>query len=144
MTTGIGAVTFGGAATWAKLLEFEQAVANANALVGTPAYVTTPNVRAKLRQKVKVPESTFPVFCWSDDNRIAGYRTAVTKQVLGDKVLFGNWADLVIADWIGMDVVVDPYTLADQHKIKVTINMLADVAVRHVGSFAVSSDSGAQ
>lgn len=143
-TPGIGSVTFGAAATWAKMLEFEQSVANANALIGTPAYVCTPNVRAKLRQKTKVPDSTYPVFVWGDDNRVAGYRTAVTKQVTGDKVIFGNWADLVIADWIGMDVVVDPYTLADQHQIKVAINMLADVGIRHMGSFAVSTDSGAQ
>lgn len=152
-TPGIGAVAFGATATSSKTLEFETAVANANALLGSLAYVTTPSTRAKWKAIPKIAASTMPIFLWeaplsagrlAGEGSVGGYRAVATKQVPANKVLFGNWADMVIADWIGMDVVVDPYTLADKHQIKVTINMLADVGVRHVGSFAASSDSGAQ
>lgn len=147
-TPGIGSVTFGAAATWAKIIDFETQVSNANALLGSLAYVADPSTRAKLKASPKVG-STYPVFIWEKGSKpgegeVNGYRAIATKQMAGSKMLFGNWADLVIADWIGMDVVVDPYTLADQHQIKVTINMLADIGVRHVGSFCASTDSAAQ
>jgi hypothetical protein len=123
-------------------------VANTNALLGSLAYVCDPSTRAKLKAAAKIG-TTFPTFIWEKGSKpgegeVNGYRAMASKQIAGSKMLFGNWADMVIADWIGMDVVVDPYTLADQHQIKVTINMLADVGVRHVGSFCASTDSAAQ
>jgi HK97 family phage major capsid protein/HK97 family phage prohead protease len=147
-TPGVGSVSFGAAATWAKILDFETQVSNANALLGNLAYASTPATRAKLKAAAKIG-STFPVFMWEKgaapgEGEINSYRAVATKQIAGDLMIFGNWSDLIIADWIGMDVVVDPYTLADKHQVKTTINMLADVAVRHLGSFAVSSDSAAQ
>jgi len=141
-TSSIGSVTFGAAATWAKMIDFETQVANANALNGNPAYVISPNTRAKLKAAAKIG-STYPTFIYEDGN-INGYKTATTLQCSSDKVYFGNWNDLIIADWVGMDVVVDPYSLADQYQIKITVNMLADIGVRHAGSFCVSTDSGAQ
>lgn len=147
-TPGIGSITFGAAATWAKILDFETQVANANALLGSLAYVTSPSARAKLKAAAKIG-TTFPNFIWEKGSKpgegeVNGYRAVATNQIAGSKMVYGNWSDLIIADWIGMDVVVDPYTLADQHQIKVTINMLADVGVRHVGSFCTSTDSAAQ
>lgn len=153
-TPGVGSETFGAAATWAKILDFETQVANANALLGSLAYVSTPNARAKLKAAPKVTGATpYPIFIWEragggtklpGEGEINGYRAVATKQLAGDKMIYGNWNDLIVADWIGMDVVVDPYTKADTHQVKTTINMLADVGVRHVGSFTVSTDSAAQ
>jgi HK97 family phage major capsid protein len=148
-TPGIGSVTFGAAATWAKVLDFETQVANANALLGSLAYATTPNTRAKWKAATKIASSQFSNFLWEKggapgEGEVNSYRAVATKQVPSDKVILGNWSDLIIGDWIGMDVTIDPLTLADKHQIKATINMLADVCLRHVGSFAVSSDSGAQ
>jgi HK97 family phage major capsid protein/HK97 family phage prohead protease len=152
-TGGIGSVTFSGAASWAKVIDFETQVANANALIGgNLGYVTSPSAKAKLKNAAKIG-STFPVFIWEDSSRsnqlagegkVNGYRAVATKQVPSDKMIFGNWKDLIIADWIGMDVVTDPYTLADKHQLKVTVNMLVDVGLRHATSFVVSSDSAAQ
>ncbi len=147
-TAGIGSVTFGAAAAWAKILDFETQVSNANALLGSLAYATSPSARAKLKAAAKIG-TTYPVFIWEKggapgEGEVNGYRAVATKQIAGDKMIFGNWADMIIADWIGMDVVVDPYTLADKHQVKTTINMLADVGIRHVGSFCASTDSAAQ
>lgn len=142
-TAGIGAVTCGNAFTLGDAIDLETAVATANALNGNLAYVCDSATRGKLKQAVRVA-STDSRFIWEDDE-INGYRAVVTQQLVSShRMIFGNWADLVIADWIGMDVVVDPYTLADKHQIKVTINMLADIGVRHVASFAATTDSAAQ
>jgi len=140
-TSGIGTTTFTTAATYAKIVDLETQVANANALRGNPAYVTTPNTRAKLKAAAKIG-STFPSFIW-ENNQVNGYQAMATLQVPTNRVIFGNFNDLIIADWIGMDVTVDPYSLADKNQIKITVNMLADIGVRNAGSFAASTDSGA-
>lgn len=145
-TTGIGGVTFGAAATWAKVVEFETDVADQNADVGTMAYLTTPAVRGKWKTTVKVTNQA--VFLWENGDAefgmVNGYRAGVTKQVPSDKVLFGNWADLILADWAGIDVVVDPYSLATQGQVQIVITLWTDIGVRHAVSFSASSDSGAQ
>ena len=146
-TTGIGAVTFGAAATWAKVIDFETQVANANADLGALAYLTTPAVRGKWKGAVKV--SGQAIFLWekgaaADLGEVNGYPAAATKQVPSDKVIHGNFADLLVASWAGIDVVVDPYSLKKSGQIEITITNWADIGIRHAGSFCASSDSGAQ
>jgi hypothetical protein len=150
-TTGIGAVAFGGEATWAKAIEFETALALGNADLGRMAYVTSPDVRAKWKTIPKVTASTFPIFLWETslkyldaEGEINGYRAFSTNQIPLSLVGFGNWEDDVLGMWGGMDIIVDPYTSAQAATVNVTINTFADNAVRHAASFAWSADSGAQ
>jgi len=148
----VGAVTFGGAATLAKIISFETALATAGADSGnTLAYLTSASVRAKLKQTPTLG-TTFPEFLWergdfadgSNDGLLNDYRAASSEQIPGGKVIFGRWADLILGMWnSGFDVVTDPYTLAKKAEVVVTINSWIDCAVRHPGSFAVSTDSGA-
>lgn len=152
-TSNVGSVTFGGAATYTKLIEFETALATTNALSGSLAYVVSPATCAKWKNTPKLG-SVVPEFLWSNRESgkpsgqlgaVDGYASVSTTHLTGsDRVVFGNFRDLIIASWAGLDVIVDPYTLADTHQIKVTVNLLCDIAVRHPGSFAISSDSGAQ
>jgi len=152
--SGVGSVTFGAAATWAKLLDFETQVAAANALQGNMAFVISPATRAKFKNQPKVG-STFPNFLFdqnndgSGDGYINGYYGIVTNQVgtastVQNQVIYGNWNDLIMASFAGLDVVVDPYSLSKAAQIQITITQWMDVAVRHAGSFCISSDSGAQ
>jgi hypothetical protein len=50
-------------------------------------------------------------------------------------VLFGNWLDLVIGMWSGVDLVVDEYTRAARGDVVITAMMDVDIAVRHPESF---------
>ncbi len=144
-TTGINSVTFGATATRAKMIEFQQKVATANASRGNLAYMTTPAVAAKL---MNVPEQpSFPKFIWDgnvDSGVVVGRRAEATNQVPNDRVIYGNWNDLMLLDWAGIDVVVNPYTLDAQGIVTITITLWTDSGVRHAVSFAVSTDSGAQ
>jgi len=161
-TAGVGSVTFTTAATWAKVLEFETAVANANADYGALAYVTTPTTRGKWKQAPKVSGQPMG-FLWQDSGYVPviasagtpatpemppigivnGYRAIASTIVPTNRVLFGNWADAILAMWIPLEVVVDPYSLSLNHQVRVVVNALGDVGVRHAASFAVSTDSGA-
>lgn len=141
-TTGINTVTFGAAATWAKVLDFETQVAVDNADVDAMTWATTPAVRAKLKAAVAFSNTASPI--WAPDNTVNGYRALVSNQVAGNVVIFGNWRDLIVADWGTLDITVDPYTLAGQGMIRVIAGLLCDVGLRHEVSFCVSTDSGAQ
>ena len=146
-TSGIGSVTFGGVSTFAKAVEFETTTATANALLGNIAYVTTPATRGKWKGIQKA--TNYPVYIWDNpmpdgSGTVNGYKAYATKQVPSDKVIFGNWNDLILADWAGIDITVDPYSLSTSGQVRIVIMLLTDTAIRHAASFTVSSDSGAQ
>lgn len=142
-TTGINAgVTFGGPATWADVVQFETDIYTDNAETENMAFLTTPATQGKWKTIERATNTG--LFLLDDDRMANGYRFEVTNQVPSNRVIFGNWADLVMADWDGIDVVVDPYTLAKSGQIQITVTLMTDVAVRHPVSFSVSTDSGAQ
>ncbi len=149
-TTGIGAVTFGGRATWTDVISFETQLALANADVGRMAYITAPEVRGMWKTVMKIAASTFPIFLWEapaspdSEGTVNMYRAYSTNQIDGSQVVFGNWEDDIFGMWGGLDIVIDPYTSAQTASINVTVNAFVDNAVRHAASFAWSTDSAAQ
>ena len=55
--------------------------------------------------------------------------------------IFANWNDLYIGEWGGgLELVIDPYTLAGQDITRVISRQLVDVALGHPASFAAIKD----
>src|ERR1700690_304526 len=150
-TPGIGAVNFGGAVTYQKVVNFKTQLALGNAAVANMAFVTTPLVEEKWRTTPKVG-TTFPIFIWEDgswgdetaDGRVIGLRATATNQILNDRVGFGNFEDAKKLIWGGLDIVVNPYTRSKETIVEVTTNSWMDVMVDHQQSFAYSVDAGDQ
>lgn len=151
-TPGVNSVTFSTTATLAKVLSFETAIMTANADIGSMNWLTNITVRNKWKTIAQLG-STFPIFLCGPDNKANNYMMNVTNQFptsatapfsVANQVIFGAFNQAIMADWAGMDVVVDPYTLALQNQVAITVCILTDFGVRHAESFAVSSDSGAQ
>jgi HK97 family phage major capsid protein len=140
-------VTFGGAATWAKIVEFETSVETANALGlagGEYAYLTTPAARGKWKT---IPKATnAAVFLW-EGSLVNGYQARSTNQFpsspTANQAIFGQFSQVIYGEWAGLDVVVDNITLADKHQIKVTVQKLIDMVIRQGKAFAISSDTAA-
>lgn len=147
-TTGVQTVTFGGAATWAKILEFETDLATQNAdQTGTPVFLTNPTVRGKWKNIPKIAASTFPIFLWGDDNKVNGYNAYVSNQILtsgatANFVYYGVPSEIIDAMWAGIDVVVNPYSLDSSGQIRTTVTSWSDIALRHAPAWVVSTDSG--
>jgi HK97 family phage major capsid protein len=138
-------VTFGAAPTWAKVVSFETNVETANALAlpgARYAYLTTPGVKGAWKTTAKVTNQA--VFLWENGDIVNGYAARSTNQVPSNKVLFGDYSQVIYGEWLGNDVVVDPYTLADQNQIKVTIQKIVDMVIRQGKAFSVSTDAGNQ
>lgn len=142
-TAGINTVTFGAAPTWAKVVEFETAVATDNADIGSLNYLTTPGVRGAWKTTAKAANTSD--FLWqTNDTPVNGYGADVTNQITNDKVFYGDFSQSLVGMWDGMDVVVDPYSLSLNGQIRIVMQNLVDVAIRHAESFCVSTDAGNQ
>lgn len=136
------AVTLAGANSmnYANAVQFETNVATSNALLGKLGYLTSVATRgnAKLTAEISAANS-IPV--WKN-NIVNGYTAMATNQLTTlPSVIFGNFDDLIIADWGagGNEIIVDPYSLSMQGQVRIVIQHLTDVAVRHAKSFSVSS-----
>lgn len=134
-TTGIGSVTLNAANApdWGDIVDMEKAVAVDNALVGNLAYVTNATIVGAMKQTEKA--TGYPVYIM-EKGETNGYRCLLSNQVTAKHILFGNWRDLVIGEWSGVDVNVDTATLSKSGGIRVVVIQDVDVAVRHAESFA--------
>lgn len=118
--------------TWAVLVGLETSVDTANALAGNLAYITNANGRGLLKTHAKGTASDDIML--AEGNMVNGYPLLVTNSAsavagdddIGDLLVFGNWADLCIAQWGGYDITVDPYSLAITNQVRITINAYFD------------------
>ena len=140
----------GAAPTWAHIVELESDVAVANALVDNMAYLTNAKVRGKLKTTSKVSGQNG--FIWENgDTPLNGYRAAVTNAVPSNltkgsgtnlsAIIFGNFRDLVIGMWGGLDLMVDPYSGSTAGTVRVVALQDVDVALRNTVSFATMVDA---
>lgn len=153
-STSVGTATAGtngGAPTWQLMVDLETAVANGNADRGALAYFVNSKTRGKLKTVTK-STSAVAGFVWEGgETPINGYRTYVTNQLsssltkgtstaICSAAVFGNWQDLVIGQWGGLDLLVDPYTASNTGTVRVVALQDVDVAIRRNASFAYIKD----
>lgn len=139
-TSGINVVTFAASdPTWAEIVEMEEAVETDNALMGALAYLMHPRGRASAKTTEKATNTA--QFIIGSDGLINGYRALTSTQVTAGDAWFGNWSDLLIGMWGGLELSVDPYTHSLKGKIRYVAYQTVDFAVRHAVSF-VRGNSG--
>jgi len=128
------AVLTGATITWAKMVGIESAVDTSNALQGNLAYMTNSIGRGLLKTVDKGTANDTGDYLMSEDNMINGYPCLVTNSIVstygtggdGNMVVFGNWADLMIGQWGGYDITVDPYSAAKTNQVVIVINAYFD------------------
>ena len=137
-TTGIGAKTFAAAGnpTFGEMVDVESQVSIDNALFGSLGYVSTAAMAGAMKQKAKDSGSGQFVMA---NGQVNGYNMAVTNQMTANTVVFGNWADLIIGMWGGLDINVDTSTGSASGTVRVVCMQDVDIAVRHAQSFAKGS-----
>ena len=152
-TSGIGSVaggTNGLAPTWDNIVDLESAVANANAPTGSLGYLTNTKVRGRLKRTQQF-SGTNGMPIWQG-NELNGSRAEVSNQVPSNltkgtssgvcsAIIYGNWSDLLIGMWGGLDVMVDPYTGSSAGTKRVVALQDVDVSVRYAASFSSMQDA---
>ena len=151
-TTGIGSVAMGangGAINWAAVVALETEVRKNNAHRGKLAYLTNAKVIGAMKTIEKA--SNTARFLLDDNGRLNGYMCeesnlvpdTLTKGSSGavcSAAIFGNWEDLYIGHWGGVDIVVDELTLADTADVRIVLNSWDDCVVAEPKSFAAIKD----
>jgi hypothetical protein len=51
---------------------------------------------------------------------------------------------MLICSWVGVEILVDPYSLATTAEIRIRASLLADIQFRYPLAFFASADSGPQ
>ena len=119
--------------TFAEVVALESDVAGANALLGSPVYLMNSAMRDALKTAEKA--SNTAQFIYMDDE-VNGYRAVVSNQVASNDLWFGNFSDLIMAYFSGLDLMVDPYTGSTSGTVRVVALQDVDVAARHGESFS--------
>ena len=138
-TSGINTTTFAAATpTWAEIVAMESAVANDNALNGSLGYICRPADFGTLKTVEKA--SGTAQFVVNPDNSMNGYNVVRSNQVTSGDFYFGNFADLLIGMYGGLDISVDPFALSTSGGVRIVALQTVDTQVRHAVSFCKSSD----
>jgi HK97 family phage major capsid protein/HK97 family phage prohead protease len=134
LTTGVGTEDFAAdTPTFAEVVALESDVAGANALTGSPVYLMNAAMRGALKTKTKDTGSGLFVM---EGDLVNGYQGILSNQVASNDLWFGNFADLIIGYFSGLDLMVDPYTHSTSGTVRVVAMQDCDIAVRHPESFS--------
>ena len=154
-TSGIGSValgTNGGAPTWAMVTNLIREVAIDNALTGAASFLTNHKVKAKMMATPKQSSGVEGNFLLAAPyDNLAGYPVVVSNQVTSaltkggssgvcSAMFFGVWSDLMIGQWGGIELIVDPMSLSTAGATRIVALAELDVAVRNAESFAACLD----
>jgi HK97 family phage major capsid protein len=152
-TSGIGSVvggTNGAAPDRDDLVDLITELGIDKALRGALAYLSTPQVFGKLA-KTKT-DSGSGIFVLDQMRSFMGYPFAVSNNVPSnlDKgtstgvcsaIIFGNFNDLMIVQWGGLEILPDPYTQRVNNLTRIHVNSYVDIHALRAVSFAAMKDA---
>jgi len=154
----VAAGTNGAVPTWDMMLALEESLAVSNADASTIAYLTNAKVRRKLKGTTKAASDAGAGYIWEalaggepGWGMVNGYRAAATNNCPNNltkgtssgvcsAMILGNWEDMLIGIWGGLDILVDPYANATSGGFRVIALLDCDIGVRRASSFAVIKD----
>ena len=137
-TSGINTVSLSSAAapTFAEMVSIETSIAVDNALVGDLAYIINPTNYGTLKTTAKDSGSGLFV---AENGQVNGYPVVISNQLTANNYVFGNFNDLLIGFFGGLDITVDPFTNSTSGTVRIVALQSVDVAVRHAVSFCNAS-----
>lgn len=138
-TSGLGAVT-ATSVDYAKILEFQTDVAAGNIEPVAGAYVTTPAVAAILMAKQRFSSTDTPLWqgnVWG--GQMVGFTAMSTNQMSSGTMLFGDWSQVVVAEWGVLQVEVNPYANFQAGIVGVRAMVSIDSGLRYAAAFSYAS-----
>ena len=114
-----------------------QGVCEAEAAVtdysGEKRFVMSPTAKSAFKQAT-ISGTKSDLRLLLEDGEVDGYPVSDSSNVVAGGYAFGDFGELVVAQWGGIDIVVDPYTLATKNAIRLVINAYFDAKVRRNGA----------
>lgn len=155
---GIGDVAGGVnglAPAWTHIVKIWEEVAKDNALMGSLGWLINAVTASKLMQTEKASSTGQFILNRAGSpemfGEMLGYQVAVSNNVPSNltkgtgtnlsAIIFGNFADLILAEWGDLDLLVDPYTASSSGTVRIRVFKSVDVGVRNAQSFAAMQDA---
>lgn len=138
-TAGVGSVT-GTSIAYAGMVEFQTDVAAGNALTENCAYLTTPAVAGLLIQRQRFTSTDTPL--WQGnvlDGTVSGFRATASTQVPTANILFGDFSQVIIADWGVIELATNPYANFAAGITGVRAWATVDIGVRQGAAFSLAT-----
>lgn len=99
-------------------------------------YVMSNKAKAALRAMPKSSKSTQLVY---ENGEVDGTKAINTSMISNKKYLYGDFSNLAIGQWSGLDLLVDPYTLARSGQIRIVVNAYFDAKVLRPEAFTAGT-----
>ncbi|MBS9525918.1 phage major capsid protein [Litoribacter alkaliphilus] len=136
----------GGAIDYAKVMEFIQNVGESEADMSNAKFLLNYKIYSAVKQLAKgntdnlvLVDGKLDGFDFIASNRIPSNLAKGTGTNLS-AMLFGDFSSVVVGQWGGIALTVDPYTLADEGATKLTLNSYFDIKDRYENAKAVAKD----
>ena len=136
--------THGGPLTYNLLVQMETEVGIDNGLLDdTLAYVSNAKVQGKLKT---IPQIAGYPYYLMNDGKVNGYPFYMSNAIpsnltKGDTsgacsaAIFGNWSEVLVGSWGGLQIIVDPYTAKANGVLELSAAAYHDVLVRTPQAF---------
>lgn len=135
--TGVGTAA-GTTMSLALLLSAQAAVGAANVVPVRGGWSSTFVNSALLRARQEFSNTYSPLWYGSVwDGTMLGYPAIASNQIPTGDLIFGDWAQVVVAEWGVLEVEVNPYANFQAGIIGVRAMMTIDVGVRYPAAFYV-------
>ena len=142
--SGVNVKAMGGVPTHGKLQDMITECALDNALFANGGFVTTPGLAGKLAQTLAASAAGSKML-WEgtyDAGVVNGYKALASNQLsatLGGGtehgLIFGDFSQLIVGQWGGVELIVDPFTSAKKGLVEITLFLMADIIARHPQAF---------
>lgn len=146
-TTGANSVTFGGAATLAKVADMIEQCETNNADPDAISFVAHPQVKEKWSTIARLSNGALSL--WNTETgRIEGKPAFVTTNVGATEIFCGDFSRMLVLVW-GADgglvsFLQDPYTRSLNGEITVVGELFADIVITRANLFTIPTDSAVQ
>ena len=119
------------AATWQDMLKFGACVEGL-AYTGKLEFIMS----ASDKQTFKgISKDTGSGRFLCEDNQIDGYAVAVDGNLASGEIFFGDFSNIIVGQWGGLEIMIDPYKYARSGGVEVIASLVADIAVRNPQTF---------
>lgn len=107
------------------LTDLEAEVENAN-VDGKVVYLLSSKAKSVLRNMVKGDKTTNLVY---ENGAVDGTEALSTSNIAEKRFAYGDFSNVVIANWGNLDITVDPMTKAASGLVRLVVNFYCDVKV---------------
>ena len=140
---GLTSNTYGAPTTWPMVVAIIKSLEAAYIDNDNAVWVLGPSTAAKWRTAIRQASNAFYIV----EDHAVGPINAYVSTLVGpsEQTILSDWSQLLLAAFgDGVDLTVDPYSVASTGEIKITAQFYYQCFIRRPTVFAVSTDSGAQ